>query len=71
MNRCSMWLVALCVAVVSAAYGTAPGVSYTHYRFKVDAVHGSSAIGMQMSELALLCDGVPLGHGERQYGAER
>lgn len=32
-------------------------MSYTHYRFKVDAIHGTAAIGMQISELALLCDG--------------
>ena len=38
-------------------WGAAPGVSYTHYRFKVDAIHGTAAIGMQISELALLCDG--------------
>ena len=49
---CAAWF-----AACAAAWGAAPGVSYTHYRFKVDAIHGASAAGMQISELALLCDG--------------
>ncbi len=32
-------------------------LSWAHFRFKVDEVHGRSAIGMQISELALLCNG--------------
>ena len=32
-------------------------IPYAHYRFKVEEVHGSSAIGMQVSELSLLCEG--------------
>ena len=49
---CAAWF-----AACAAAWGATTGVSYTHYRFKVDAIHGTSAIGMQISELALLCDG--------------
>ena len=49
---CTAWF-----AACAAAWGATTGVSYTHYRFKVDAIHGASAIGMQISELALLCDG--------------
>ena len=49
---CATWF-----AACAAAWGATTGVSYTHYRFKVDAVYGTSAIGMQISELALLCDG--------------
>ena len=49
---CAAWF-----AACAAAWGATTGVSYTHYRFKVDAVYGTSAIGMQISELALLCDG--------------
>ena len=30
---------------------------WTHYRFKVDEIYGTSAVGMQISELALLCNG--------------
>ncbi|MBR0504065.1 MAG: hypothetical protein IJJ84_01570, partial [Kiritimatiellae bacterium] len=47
----------MCAVGTSVASAAATGVSYTHYRFKVDAIYGSSAIGMQISELALLCDG--------------
>lgn len=56
-------LTALLVAVSTiatlpfGAFCAAPGVSYTHYRFKIDRVYGSNAIGTQISELALMCDG--------------
>ena len=49
---CAVWC-----ASCAATWGAAVGVSYTHYRFKIDAIYGSSAIGTQISELALLCDG--------------
>ena len=45
-------------AVAAAAQDESPQrLSWTHYRFKVDEVYGRSAIGMQISELALLCNG--------------
>ena len=62
MKKIGCWGMAMAVCAAwfsscAAARGATTGVSYTRYRFKVDAIHGSSAIGMQISELALLCDG--------------
>ena len=53
VGMCALFAASLCMT----ASATQVGVSYTHYRFKVDAVYGSSAIGMQIGELALMCDG--------------
>ena len=57
MTKSMVLFGAICAVGTSVAFAAATGVSYTHYRFKVDAVYGSSAFGMQISELALLCDG--------------
>ena len=51
------WFIGTLLLATGTLWGATPGVSYTHYRFKVDAIHGASAVGMQISELALLCDG--------------
>ena len=57
MTKSMVLFGAICAVGTSVAFAAATGVSYTHYRFKVDAIYGSSAVGMQISELALLCDG--------------
>jgi hypothetical protein len=57
MTKSMVLFGAICAVGTSVASAAATGVSYTHYRFKVDAIYGSSAVGMQISELALLCDG--------------
>ena len=43
--------------IAARTWISANRVDWTHYRFKVDEVCGTSAIGMQISELALLCNG--------------
>lgn len=48
-------LVALGAMSLSAMQNS--GVSYSHYRFKVDAVYGSSAAAMEITEFALFCNG--------------